>query len=211
MAEVVAAQAPRRLPVAQVPAKRGRRPRNPELTDEQRRLERSIKNRESAKRSRLREKAREREVAERLRVSQNERQRLRDDVAALRSRLQYLEACLQREGTRPGYSPYSPAAGASAKARTPAPHDDDTATTNTSSGSDEPALQGASNGVGAAEVVRVPFYGLVGQHNPHHVPVAHVMPRAGMAHHTQHPADAGQPQVMLMANDNRALSMYFVV
>eukprot|EP00181_Compsopogon_caeruleus_P006624 CAMPEP_0184684768 /NCGR_PEP_ID=MMETSP0312-20130426/16654_1 /TAXON_ID=31354 /ORGANISM="Compsopogon coeruleus, Strain SAG 36.94" /LENGTH=224 /DNA_ID=CAMNT_0027138305 /DNA_START=219 /DNA_END=893 /DNA_ORIENTATION=+ len=71
--------------------KRGRRPLKPGLSEAERKLERSMKNRLSAKRSRMREKEREREVNVRLNAAKEEMKGLEQDVRGLRERLFILE------------------------------------------------------------------------------------------------------------------------
>lgn len=81
-------------PVVPGPKKRGRKRKNPELSEEERALERKHKNRESAKLSRVRRKVIAAEYEERLNALVGENVMLRKQVEGLNNRLVYLQSLL---------------------------------------------------------------------------------------------------------------------
>lgn len=76
------------------PKKRGRKRKNPHLTDEQRKAQRQAQNRESAKMSRIRRKNMTIEYEKRVNTLEGENENLRDTVAALTERLEMLQSLL---------------------------------------------------------------------------------------------------------------------
>lgn len=81
-------------PPLRVPKKRGRKRKNPELSEEERKALRQAQNRASAKQSRLRRKEIAKEYQERVTTLEGENEHLRDTVAALSDRLQFLQNLL---------------------------------------------------------------------------------------------------------------------
>lgn len=81
-------------PPAPVPKKRGRKRKNPELTEEERALVRKEQNRESAKLSRVRRKVIAAEYEGRLNTLIGENTMLRKQVEGLNNRLVYLQSLL---------------------------------------------------------------------------------------------------------------------
>jgi Basic region leucine zipper len=78
-----------------LPAKRrGRKRKNPELTEDERALMRKLQNRESAKLSRVRRKVIAAEYEDQITELVDNNDRLRDQVAALTNRLSYLQSIL---------------------------------------------------------------------------------------------------------------------
>lgn len=76
------------------PKKRGRKRKNPHLTEEERKLQRQAQNRESAKLSRIRRKNMTAEYEKRVNTLEGENENLRDTVAALTDRLEILQNLL---------------------------------------------------------------------------------------------------------------------
>lgn len=77
-----------------LPKKRGRKRKNPHLTEEQRRAQRQAQNRASAKQSRMRRKHMTKEYERRVHTLEGENENLRDTVAALTDRLEILQNLL---------------------------------------------------------------------------------------------------------------------
>lgn len=77
-----------------IPKKRGRKRKNPELSEEDRKALRQAQNRESAKQSRIRRKTMAAEYEKRVSTLEGENENLRDTVAALSDRLMYLQNLL---------------------------------------------------------------------------------------------------------------------
>jgi hypothetical protein len=101
---------------AKVPKKRGRKRKNPELSEDQRKALRQAQNRESAKQSRLRRKTIAAEYEQRVTTLSSENETLRDTISALSDRLQFLQGLLTVSVTqRP------PAAGAGPAPPIPSP------------------------------------------------------------------------------------------
>lgn len=76
------------------PKKRGRKRKNPELSEEERKLLRQAQNRASAKQSRMRRKVMAAEYEKRVNTLEGENETLRDTVAALSDRLHFLQTLL---------------------------------------------------------------------------------------------------------------------
>lgn len=76
------------------PKKRGRKRKNPELSEEERKALRQAQNRASAKQSRMRRKVMAQEYEKRVTTLEGENETLRDTVAALSDRLQFLQNLL---------------------------------------------------------------------------------------------------------------------
>jgi len=76
------------------PKKRGRKRKNPELSEEERKALRQAQNRESAKQSRMRRKVMAAEYEKRVTTLEDENETLRDTVSALSDRLQFLQNLL---------------------------------------------------------------------------------------------------------------------
>ncbi len=81
-------------PAAPQPKKRGRKRKNPELSEEERKALRQAQNRASAKQSRMRRKVMAAEYEKRVNTLEGENETLRDTVAALSDRLQFLQNLL---------------------------------------------------------------------------------------------------------------------
>lgn len=77
-----------------VPRKRGRKRKNPHLSEEERKAQRQAQNRESAKLSRIRRKNMTMEYEKRVNTLEGENENLRDTVAALTDRLEMLQNLL---------------------------------------------------------------------------------------------------------------------
>lgn len=77
-----------------LPKKRGRKRKNPHLSEEQRKLQRQAQNRESAKLSRIRRKNMTAEYEKRVNTLEGENENLRDTVTALTDRLEILQNLL---------------------------------------------------------------------------------------------------------------------
>lgn len=77
-----------------LPKKRGRKRKNPHLSEEERKLQRQAQNRESAKLSRIRRKNMTAEYEKRVTTLEGENENLRDTVAALTDRLEILQNLL---------------------------------------------------------------------------------------------------------------------
>lgn len=77
-----------------VPKKRGRKRKNPHLSEEERKAQRQAQNRESAKLSRIRRKNMTMEYEKRVNTLEGENENLRDTVAALTDRLEMLQNLL---------------------------------------------------------------------------------------------------------------------
>lgn len=77
-----------------IPKKRGRKRKNPHLTEEERKAQRQAQNRESAKLSRIRRKNMTAEYEKRVNTLEGENENLRDTVAALTDRLEILQNLL---------------------------------------------------------------------------------------------------------------------
>lgn len=77
-----------------VPRKRGRKRKNPHLSEEERKAQRQAQNRESAKLSRIRRKNMTMEFEKRVNTLEGENENLRDTVAALTGRLEMLQNLL---------------------------------------------------------------------------------------------------------------------
>lgn len=92
-ASVTSAAAPEK-PAAPQPKKRGRKRKNPELSEEERKALRQAQNRASAKQSRMRRKVMAAEYEKRVNTLEGENETLRDTVAALSDRLQFLQNLL---------------------------------------------------------------------------------------------------------------------
>lgn len=84
-----------------VPKKRGRKRKNPELSEEERKALRQAQNRASAKQSRIRRKTMAAEYEKRVNTLEGENEHLRDTVAALSDRLQFLQTLLTVSVKRP--------------------------------------------------------------------------------------------------------------
>lgn len=82
------------VPAAPQPKKRGRKRKNPELSEEERKLLRQAQNRASAKQSRMRRKVMAAEYEKRVNTLEGENESLRDTIAALSDRLQFLQTLL---------------------------------------------------------------------------------------------------------------------
>lgn len=76
------------------PKKRGRKRKNPELTEDERALVRKLQNRESAKLSRVRRKVIAAEYEEQISELVDNNKRLHDQVTALNNRLSFLQSLL---------------------------------------------------------------------------------------------------------------------
>lgn len=76
------------------PKKRGRKRKNPELTEDERALVRKLQNRESAKLSRVRRKVIAAEYEEQITELVDNNKRLHDQVTALNNRLSFLQSLL---------------------------------------------------------------------------------------------------------------------
>ncbi|CAN8072217.1 unnamed protein product [Agarophyton chilense] len=79
---------------AKQPRKRGRKRKNPHLTEEQRKAQRQAQNRESAKLSRIRRKHMTMEYERRVNTLEGENENLRDTISGLEDRLQMLQNLL---------------------------------------------------------------------------------------------------------------------
>lgn len=77
-----------------IPKKRGRKRKNPHLSEEERKAQRQAQNRESAKLSRIRRKNLTMEYERRVNTLEGENENLRDTVAALTDRLEMLQNLL---------------------------------------------------------------------------------------------------------------------
>lgn len=77
-----------------IPKKRGRKRKNPHLSEEERKAQRQKQNRESAKLSRIRRKNMTMEYEKRVNTLEGENENLRDTVAALTGRLEMLQNLL---------------------------------------------------------------------------------------------------------------------
>lgn len=77
-----------------IPKKRGRKRKNPHLTEDERKAQRQAQNRESAKLSRIRRKNMTMEYERRVNTLEGENENLRDTVAALTDRLEMLQNLL---------------------------------------------------------------------------------------------------------------------
>lgn len=77
-----------------IPKKRGRKRKNPHLSEEERKAQRQAQNRESAKLSRIRRKNLTIEYERRVNTLEGENENLRDTVAALTDRLEMLQNLL---------------------------------------------------------------------------------------------------------------------
>lgn len=77
-----------------IPKKRGRKRKNPHLTEDERKAQRQAQNRESAKLSRIRRKNMTIEYEKRVNTLEGENENLRDTVAALTGRLEMLQNLL---------------------------------------------------------------------------------------------------------------------
>lgn len=77
-----------------IPKKRGRKRKNPHLSEEERKAQRQAQNRESAKLSRIRRKTMTAEYEKRVTTLEGENENLRDTVAALTDRLEILQNLL---------------------------------------------------------------------------------------------------------------------
>lgn len=77
-----------------IPKKRGRKRKNPHLSEEERKAQRQAQNRESAKLSRIRRKNMTMEYEKRVNTLEGENENLRDTVAALTDRLEMLQNLL---------------------------------------------------------------------------------------------------------------------
>lgn len=99
------------LPV-KVPKKRGRKRKNPELSEDERKALRQAQNRESAKQSRLRRKTQTAEYEQRVTSLCSENETLRDTISALSDRLRFLQGLLTVSVTtqRPVAAPPLPGA-----------------------------------------------------------------------------------------------------
>eukprot|EP00178_Gracilaria_changii_P017021 TRINITY_DN486_c0_g1_i1.p2 TRINITY_DN486_c0_g1~~TRINITY_DN486_c0_g1_i1.p2 ORF type:complete len:674 (+),score=107.12 TRINITY_DN486_c0_g1_i1:21143-23164(+) len=76
------------------PRKRGRKRKNPHLTEEERKAQRQAQNRESAKLSRIRRKNMTMEYEKRVNTLEGENENLRDTISGLEDRLQMLQNLL---------------------------------------------------------------------------------------------------------------------
>jgi bZIP transcription factor len=86
-----------------MPKKRGRKRKNPEMSEDQRKALRQAQNRESAKQSRLRRKTIAAEYEKRVTSLSSENETLKDTIMALSDRLQFLQGLLTVSVTqRPG-------------------------------------------------------------------------------------------------------------
>lgn len=101
------------------PKKRGRKRKNPQLTEEERALVRKEQNRESARLSRVRRKVIAAEYEDKLNGLINENSMLRKHVEGLNNRLAYLQSILTVT-VRPGENSSEPAAPPGAVNATPA-------------------------------------------------------------------------------------------
>ncbi|KAI0560458.1 Basic-leucine zipper [Gracilaria domingensis] len=77
-----------------LPKKRGRKRKNPHLTEEERKAQRQAQNRESAKLSRIRRKNMTMEYEKRVNTLEGENENLRDTISGLEDRLQMLQNLL---------------------------------------------------------------------------------------------------------------------
>jgi Basic region leucine zipper len=82
------------IPGKPAPKKRGRKRKNPELTEDERALVRKLQNRESAKLSRVRRKVIAAEYEEQISELVDNNKRLHDQVTALNNRLSFLQSLL---------------------------------------------------------------------------------------------------------------------
>lgn len=96
-----------------IPKKRGRKRKNPHLSEEERKAQRQAQNRESAKMSRIRRKNLTMEYEQRVNTLEGENENLRDTVAALTNRLEMLQNLLtisvqKRPMSGPAIDPLAP-------------------------------------------------------------------------------------------------------
>jgi len=77
-----------------IPKKRGRKPKNPHLTEEERKEQRKAQNRESAKKSRQRKKVMSADYEGKMDVLRRENDNLHEQIQALNHRLSFLQQVL---------------------------------------------------------------------------------------------------------------------
>lgn len=97
--------------LVKIPKKRGRKRKNPELSEDQRKALRQAQNRESAKQSRLRRKTQTAEYEQRVTTLCTENESLRDTISALSDRLHFLQGLLTVSVTTQRPSGAPPVAG----------------------------------------------------------------------------------------------------